>query len=109
MGRSFFAALVALALVAAPAAAASGEKPGKPAQPRGRAADHGKLDGALNDRATRAGWSRVIVTLIGSDDVSSEVIKLGGRLGRRQRRQLDDPAGVPHNRQGQGSARRVRR
>ena len=81
MGRSLCAALIAVAVVAAPAAASSREKPGKPVQ--GRAGDHLKLDRALNDRATRAGWSRVIITLNGATDVSAEVVKLGGRLGRR--------------------------
>jgi subtilisin family serine protease len=83
MGRSFFAAVAALALVAVPATASSNQKPGKADQVRGRAADHRKLDRALNDRAIHAGWSRVIITLNAGVDVGADVVKLGGRLGRR--------------------------
>ena len=83
MGRSIFAACCALAIVAAPATVSGSDGAGKQAQPRSRAADHRKLDQTLNDRTTRAGWSRVIITLNGADDVSGDVVKLGGRLGRR--------------------------
>lgn len=82
-GCTFFAALTALAIVTVPGTAFGNEPPARQSQIRGRAADHRKLDQALNDRAARAGWSRVIITLNGSVDVSGDVIKLGGRLGRR--------------------------
>ena len=42
-----------------------------------------KIDQALTERATRAGWSRVIVTLKPGADATAEILKLGGRLGRR--------------------------
>ncbi|MDQ3420676.1 MAG: S8 family serine peptidase, partial [Acidobacteriota bacterium] len=84
LGRIFFAALTALAIVAVPATAASDDRPGStPNQIRGRAGDHRKLDRALNDRSNSAGWSRVIVTANGAVDVSDVVVKLGGRFGRR--------------------------
>src|SRR5688572_1995189 len=47
------------------------------------AASKEKIDQALSERANRAGWSRVIVTLKPGADVSDDVLKLGGRLGRR--------------------------
>ena len=84
LGRSFFAALSALAIVAVPATASTGDQPGnKPGQIRGRAGDHRKLDRTLNDRVAQGGWSRVIITIDGAADVSDLVVKLGGRLGRR--------------------------
>ena len=66
--------LVCLLIGAAPAAAA-----------KGRAGDHPKLDNKLNDRAkaTKAGKSRVIITLKPGWDVSTEVRKSGGKFGRR--------------------------
>ena len=42
-----------------------------------------KLDKLLKDRAGKTGWSRVIVTLKPGADASSEVKRLGGKLGRR--------------------------
>jgi serine protease AprX len=45
--------------------------------------DHAKLDKTLNERAGKAGFSRVIVTLEHGWDVSTEARKLGGKLGRR--------------------------
>ena len=63
-------ALVCLIGLASPAEAA-------------RQGDHQKLDKTLNSRASRQGKSRVIVTLKPGWDASSEVKKLGGKLGRR--------------------------
>jgi serine protease AprX len=74
------------ATLAAPSMAmADGNRGGKPSQraePRGRAGDHPKLDRELNSRGTRAGWSRVIITLHGSADASGAVVRLGGKLRR---------------------------
>jgi serine protease AprX len=42
-----------------------------------------KLDKLLKNRAGKSGWSRVIVTLKPGADASSEVKRLGGKLGRR--------------------------
>ncbi len=47
------------------------------------AAGQGKLDKQLNDRASRAGSSRVIITLQAGPDAAAEVRRIGGRLGRR--------------------------
>jgi serine protease AprX len=69
MGRCIFAAITALAMVTVPSTALADAQ--------------GKLGTELQDRGTRAGWSRVIVTLNGSADVSADVVKLGGQLGRR--------------------------
>src|SRR5687768_17492057 len=69
MGRFIFAAMTALAVVIVPAAASADAQ--------------GKLGKELHARATRAGWSRVIVTLNGSADVRAEVVRLGGTVGRR--------------------------
>ena len=44
---------------------------------------HAKLDNKLNERATKAGKSRVIITLKPGWDVSTEVRKAGGKFGRR--------------------------
>ncbi|MEX1127075.1 MAG: S8 family peptidase [Vicinamibacterales bacterium] len=68
-GRFILAAITALAVITVPSIAIADAQ--------------GKLGKELNDRGTRAGWSRVIVTLHGSADVSSEVLRLGGNLGRR--------------------------
>ena len=66
--------VVATSLYLAPPNAAAA-KPG----------DHPKLDRVLNDRAARAGSgkSRVIVTLRPGADVSGDIKKVGGKLGRR--------------------------
>ncbi|MEO8078168.1 MAG: S8 family peptidase [Acidobacteriota bacterium] len=50
-----------------------------------RAGDHPKMDRKLNDRdrGGQGGTSRVIIQLKAGTDASSEVTKLGGRLGRR--------------------------
>ncbi len=52
---------------------------------RSKSQGHGKLDKTLNERSedARPGKSRVIVTLNPGWDASSEVKKLGGKLGRR--------------------------
>ena len=82
--RLICGALTGLAILAAPPAAMAGEQQrGRLPQADRLAGDHPKLDRALNDRAVRAGWSRVIITLKAGDLVSAEVVKLGGRLGRR--------------------------
>ena len=44
-----------------------------------------KLDKLLKSRAGQGGWSRIIVTLKPGADASSEVKRLGGKLGRRLR------------------------
>ncbi|MBA2304480.1 MAG: S8 family peptidase [Acidobacteria bacterium] len=44
-----------------------------------------KLDKQLDDRSGRAGSSRVIISLKNGADASSEVLRLGGRSGRRLR------------------------
>ena len=83
MGRHILAALAALAVVAAPSAALAAGPPGSgPSRGQSRAG-HSKLDRHLNDRSNRPGSSRVIITLRGSADPSADVVKLGGRLGRR--------------------------
>jgi serine protease AprX len=71
---------LALALVSVlggppPAMAAPGQGPG----------DHPKLDRKLNyrDRNEKGGTSRAIIQLKAGSDVSGEVAKLGGKLGRR--------------------------
>lgn len=63
-------ALVCLFIGAVPAVAA---RPG----------DHPKLDKKLNDRAKGIGKSRVIITLKPGWDVSTEIRKSGGKMGRR--------------------------
>jgi serine protease AprX len=68
-GKFIFAAITALAVVAVPSTASADAQ--------------GKLGKELQERATRAGWSRVIVTLNGSADVQAEVVRLGGNVGRR--------------------------
>jgi hypothetical protein len=42
-----------------------------------------KIDDALEARAKRGGWSRVIVTLKPGGEASAEIRKLGGRFGRQ--------------------------
>jgi serine protease AprX len=71
---------LALALVSVlggppPAMAAPGQGPG----------DHPKLDRKLNDRDRneKGGTSRAIIQLKAGSDVSGDVTKLGGKLGRR--------------------------
>ena len=71
---------LALALVSVlggppPVMAAQGQGPG----------DHPKLDRKLNDRDRneKGGTSRAIILLKSGRDVSGDVTKLGGRLGRR--------------------------
>src|SRR4051812_11409839 len=79
---SFFKVALALALLAilgsaspAFAARSQGSRPG----------DHAKLDRKLNDRdrELKGGTSRVIIQLKAGKDASADVLKLGGRLGRR--------------------------
>src|SRR5688572_31798321 len=41
------------------------------------------MDKELHERALHLGWSRAIVTLKGTADVSAEVKLMGGRVGRR--------------------------
>jgi serine protease AprX len=56
----------------------------KPGNDRRRPGDHKRLDNTLNRRAERlSGTSRVIITLKPGWDASSEVKRLGGRLGKR--------------------------
>jgi serine protease AprX len=50
---------------------------------KGNDRDRRKLDRFLTNRAGKLGTSRVIITLKPGADASSEVKKLGGRLGRR--------------------------
>ena len=45
--------------------------------------DRKKLDKTLSDRAGKSGTSRVIIRLKPGSDASSEVKKLGGKLGRK--------------------------
>ena len=52
---------------------------------KGNDRDRRKLDKALSDRAGKSGTSRVIITLKPGSDASSEVKKLGGKVGRRLR------------------------
>ena len=58
---------------------------GPPNAAAAKPGDHPKLDRVLNDRAARAGSgkSRVIVTLRPGADVSGDIKKVGGKLGRR--------------------------
>jgi subtilisin family serine protease len=49
----------------------------------GQSEEHDKLDKILKSRAGKGGTSRVIITLKSGSDPSSDVRKLGGRLGRR--------------------------
>ena len=44
---------------------------------------HDKIDKLLQSRAGKSGTSRVIITLKSGSDPSSDVRKLGGRLGRK--------------------------
>ena len=62
---------IAAALVAVGALSASAQ-----------AQDHDKLDDALKAKANRGGWSKAIVTWSGAED-ATEVVKLGGRVGKR--------------------------
>src|SRR5262245_60225696 len=56
----------------------------KPGNDRRRPGDHKRLDNTLNRRAEKlGGTSRVIITLKPGWDASSEVKRLGGRLGKR--------------------------
>ena len=50
---------------------------------KGKAGTDVKMDKTLQERADRAGWSRVIVTLRPGIDVTTEIKKLGGRFGRQ--------------------------
>lgn len=76
-------AAVALAVTPATAGADGGkQRQRQRGEPRA-GVEHPKLDRELNKRATHGGWSRVIVTLNGSADAAAEVVRLGGRLGRR--------------------------
>ena len=50
---------------------------------KGKAGTDAKMDATLQGRATRSGWSRVIVTLRPGIDVLTEIKKLGGRFGRQ--------------------------
>ena len=79
----FLTALAVVAVVATPATAGAEGAKQRQRSERGGRADHPKLDRELNRRGLRPGWSRVIITLHGSADASAEVLKLGGRLGRR--------------------------
>jgi serine protease AprX len=58
---------------------------GMPAEagPGKAAAGEGKLDRQLHDRSARAGSSRVIISLKAGADISGEILRLGGRSGRR--------------------------
>lgn len=86
MVRYIFPVIAVLAVVTGPSSAiAGGPPPGGQASRVDRVGqtDHPKLDRHLNDRAGHHGWSRVIITAHPSADVSKDVVRLGGRLGRR--------------------------
>ena len=50
---------------------------------KGKEGTNVKMDRTLQGRAERAGWSRVIVTLRPGGDATTEIIKRGGRFGRK--------------------------
>ena len=83
-GKITKVALAAALIVglAAPGLASSGRNKGSN-KGSGHGGDHKKLDKTLSERAGKHGTSRVIIRIKPGADASSEVKKLGGKLGRR--------------------------
>ena len=64
---------------------------------KGNGRNPGKLDKVLTERAGKSGSSRVIITIRPGADPSSDVRKLGGKLGRRLGLINGQVAEVPNN------------